>query len=42
KQSSAVLSGAAKANCYIALEQERGQVAAGESVQILPFYQLLR
>ncbi|MEE2002327.1 molybdopterin molybdotransferase MoeA [Alkalimonas sp. MEB108] len=42
RQSSAVLSGAAKANCYIALEQERGPVAAGEKVHILPFYQMLR
>lgn len=42
KQSSAVLSGTAKANCYIALEQDRGQVALGEQVRILPFYQMLR
>ncbi|MCC5826547.1 gephyrin-like molybdotransferase Glp [Alkalimonas sp.] len=42
RQSSAVLSGAAKANCYIALEQERDQVAAGEAVRILPFSQMLR
>ncbi|MEN3158586.1 gephyrin-like molybdotransferase Glp [Alkalimonas sp. NCh-2] len=42
KQSSAVLSGTARANCYIALEQEQGPVAAGEKVSILPFYQMLR
>ncbi|SEA23881.1 gephyrin-like molybdotransferase Glp [Alkalimonas amylolytica] len=42
RQSSAVLSGTAKANCYIALEQERSQVEAGETVRILPFYQMLR
>lgn len=36
-QSSAVLSGLAKANAYIVLEQERGKVNAGETVQVIPF-----
>jgi len=36
-QSSAVLSGMAKANAYIVLEQERGKVNAGETVQVIPF-----
>lgn len=36
-QSSGVLSAMAKANCYIQLELERGQVAEGEIVSIMPF-----
>jgi molybdopterin molybdotransferase len=36
-QSSGVLTGMAKANCYIRLEAERGSVAAGELVTIIPF-----
>lgn len=36
-QSSGVLSSMARANCFIRLEQERGPVAAGESVSVIPF-----
>ena len=36
-QSSGMLSSMAQANCYIVLERERGAVAAGEIVQVLPF-----
>lgn len=36
-QSSAVLSGMAKANAYIVLEQEKGKINAGETVQVIPF-----
>jgi len=37
-QSSAVFSSMAKANCYIRLGHERGNVSAGELVQVLPFH----
>jgi len=37
KQSSGVLTGMANANAYICLEAERGTVAEGESVIIIPF-----
>ena len=30
-----------RANCYIVLEQERGKVAAGETVTVEPFSGLL-
>lgn len=36
-QSSGVLSGMGKANCYIRLEAERGSVAAGEIVDVILF-----
>ena len=36
-QSSGVLSGFSQSNCYAVLENERGNVAAGELVTILPF-----
>lgn len=36
-QSSGVLSAMARANCYIQLELERGRVAEGETVSIIPF-----
>ncbi len=41
-QSSGVLSSVANANCFILLEQERGSVAAGEIVSVLPFDRLLQ
>lgn len=41
-QSSGVLSGMAKANCYICLERERGPVAAGEWVSVIPFDRFIR
>ncbi len=40
-QSSGVLSSLSQANCYIVLEQMRGDVQAGESVTIEPFDSLL-
>jgi molybdopterin molybdotransferase len=40
-QSSGMLSSMAQANCYILLEQDRGAVSEGESVQVLPFDQFL-
>ncbi len=40
RQGSGVLSSMSKANCFILLEHERGTVAAGESVTVLPFEQL--
>lgn len=40
-QSSGVLSSMSQANCYIVLEQMRGQVEEGESVMIEPFDALL-
>lgn len=40
-QDSGVFSSLSKANCYIVLEQERGKVAAGESVIVEPFTGLL-
>lgn len=36
-QSSGVLRGMAKANCYVCLEQARGSVAKGEVVKVVPF-----
>lgn len=36
-QSSGVLSTLTQANCYICLESERGSVAVGESVTVIPF-----
>lgn len=41
-QSSGVLSAMAKANCYIRLEAERGSVAAGEIVSVIPFDEFIR
>lgn len=41
-QSSAVLSSMASANCYICLEAERGSVAAGELVTVIPFDHFIR
>lgn len=41
-QSSGVLSTLANANCFIRLEQERGSVAAGESVSVIPFDRYIR
>ena len=41
-QSSGVLSAMTKANCYIRLEAERGAVAAGETVTIIPFDEFIR
>lgn len=41
-QSSGVLSGMVQANCYIVLELERGAVATGETVQVMPFDRYLR
>ncbi|MDN7136439.1 molybdopterin molybdotransferase MoeA [Pseudidiomarina terrestris] len=40
-QSSAVLTSVAQANCFLVLEQERGPIAAGESITIQPFDCLL-
>ncbi|ASP38870.1 molybdopterin molybdenumtransferase MoeA [Bacterioplanes sanyensis] len=41
KQNSALLSTMAEANCFVVLEQERGDVAVGEAVTIEPFDHLL-
>lgn len=41
-QSSGVLSSMARANCYICLEAERGNVAAGETVSVIPFDEFIR
>ena len=41
KQGSGIMSSYCQANCYLVLEQERGNVAVGESVQILPLDHLL-
>lgn len=41
-QSSAVLSSMAKANCYICLEAERGAVAPGETLTVIPFDAFIR
>lgn len=41
-QSSGMLSSMAAANCYIVLERARGSVAAGETVQLLPFDRFLQ
>jgi molybdopterin molybdotransferase len=41
-QSSGVLSAMAKANCYIRLEAERGSVAEGEMVSVIPFDGFIR
>ncbi|MGL5813545.1 MAG: molybdopterin molybdotransferase MoeA [Aeromonas sp.] len=40
-QDSGVFSSLSRANCYIVLEQERGRVAAGETVTVEPFAGLL-
>lgn len=40
-QDSGVFSSLSKANCYIVLEQERGRVAAGDTVTVEPFAGLL-
>lgn len=40
-QDSGVFSSLSRANCYIVLEQERGKVAAGETVTVEPFSGLL-
>ncbi|MFQ2099865.1 molybdopterin molybdotransferase MoeA [Aeromonas sanarellii] len=40
-QDSGVFSSLSRANCYIVLEQERGKVAAGETVTVEPFAGLL-
>jgi len=40
-QSSGILSSLAHANCYIALEQERGPVNQGEPVTVIPFDKFL-
>lgn len=40
-QSSGVLSGMSSANCYIRLAAERGNVAAGESVDVIMFDQFI-
>ena len=40
-QGSGILSSMSRANCYIVLEKDRGAVAAGESVIIEPFDELL-
>ncbi len=40
-QDSGVFSSLSQANCYIVLEQERGKVAAGETVTVEPFSGLL-
>ena len=40
-QSSGVLSSIARANCYLVLEQDRGSVAKGESVSVIPFNKFL-
>jgi hypothetical protein len=40
-QDSGVFSSLSRANCYIVLEQERGSVAAGETVTVEPFSGLL-
>ncbi len=41
-QGSGILSSISAANCYIVLEQMRGSVAAGETVTIEPFDEILR
>lgn len=41
-QSSGVLSAMAKANCYIRLEAERGAVAEGEILSVIPFDGFIR
>lgn len=40
-QGSGVLSSIARANCYVVLEQERGTVAKGEKVTVVPFDKFL-
>ncbi|WP_416305928.1 molybdopterin molybdotransferase MoeA [Neptunicella sp. SCSIO 80796] len=42
KQGSGILSSIAQANCFILLEQQRGDVLAGENVVIEPYDELLR
>ena len=41
-QSSGVLSAMATANCYIRLDAERGAVAAGEILSVIPFDEFIR
>jgi len=41
RQGSGILSSMAKANCYIALEQERNSANTGESVRVIPFDKFL-
>jgi molybdopterin molybdotransferase len=41
-QSSGVLSGLAKANAYICLEKERGNIKEGENVTVIPFDTFIR
>lgn len=41
-QSSGVLSAMAQANCYIRLEAERGSVATGELLSVIPFDEFIR
>lgn len=41
-QGSHLFSSFVKSNCFIVLEQERGNVVAGETVTIEPFNDLLR
>lgn len=41
-QGSGVLTSMAKANCYVVLEQERGVVAEGEIVKVIPFDKFIR
>ncbi|MGV8835174.1 molybdopterin molybdotransferase MoeA [Cellvibrio sp.] len=41
-QSSGVLSAMAQANCYIRLDAERGSVAEGEIVNVIPFDRFIR
>ncbi|WP_353407461.1 molybdopterin molybdotransferase MoeA [Pseudoteredinibacter isoporae] len=37
QQSSGMLSTLAAANCYIKIERERGDIAAGEDIEVIPF-----
>jgi molybdopterin molybdotransferase len=41
-QGSGVLTSMAAANCYIVVEQERGAVAKGETVKVIPFDKFIR
>lgn len=41
-QGSGVLTSMAAANCYIVIEQERGAVAKGETVKVIPFDKFIR
>src|SRR5690606_33929707 len=40
-QGSGILTSFTHANCYVALEQERGEVAEGEIVRVIPFDRFL-